>query len=93
MKRLAALLIVLALALPANAVVSLYIDDSPAPSTVNLDIGETIQIHSSDSSVWLGYIVPADGSVGSLTNGRPGPAYVGDNGDIWPPRTPRNLVI
>ncbi len=88
--RAVGLILVFALALPANAVVTMYIDDSPAPPTLNLDIGETIQIYSSDSSAWTGLIFVMVPSIGSLTNGRiaettPGqPGYAGDGGSIYP---------
>ncbi len=88
MKKLLALTLLFALASTANAAVTMYIDDSPTPPTLNLEIGETIQIYSSNSSAWNGYIIPVDGSIGSLVNPRmaettPGePGYAGDMGGI-----------
>ncbi|UCF43100.1 MAG: PEP-CTERM sorting domain-containing protein [Planctomycetota bacterium] len=65
-KRLAVLAVVFALASTADAALSLYIDGSAAPSSIELLTDEviTIQIYSSDTSNWLGYIV-GDG-VGGL---------------------------
>ncbi len=89
MKKLLILMLVLGIASLANATLSLKIDDTVVPGSISIEIGETIQVYSSDASTWLGYIVITEGSqAGSLTNGRlaettAGEAgYAGDNSDI-----------
>jgi hypothetical protein len=80
------LILVLALASTANAAISLYINDSPAPDSVEILVDEilTIQIYSSDDSSWSG-ILEQEG-VGGLSNGVVLPA-AGDLGSIeaYPP--------
>jgi hypothetical protein len=70
MKRLAALLIVFALASTANGALSLGIDGSPAPGSVELVTDEvlTIEIYSSDTSSYIGYILRETSGVGGLYN-------------------------
>ncbi len=64
------LILILSLASTANAFPSLYINGSPAPSSVELAVDEvlTVQIYSSDQSNWLGYLIMDEGGVGALSN-------------------------
>ena len=89
MKKLLILVLVLGLASVANATLSLKIDDASVPGTIDILIGETIQVYSSDASTWGGCIFITEGSqAGSLANGRLAeltagqPGYAGDGGNI-----------
>ena len=89
MKKLLIFMLVLGLASAANATLSLKIDDAAVPGSISIEIGETIQIYSSDASTWVGYLFVTEGSqAGSLTNGRLAeltsgePGYAGDGGNI-----------
>jgi hypothetical protein len=68
MRELLIFALVFALTSTANAVLSLYVDGSPVPPSVELLTGEgfTIQVHSSTASWWYAYLVIEDGGVGLL---------------------------
>lgn len=89
MKKLLILVLVLGIASLANATLSLKIDDASVPGTIDILIGETIQVYSSTADTWGGCIFITEGSqAGSLTNGRLAeltagqPGYAGDGGNI-----------
>jgi len=91
MKKLLILMLVLGMASLAYATVSLKIDDASVPGTIDIEIGETIQVYSSDADTWLGYVFITEGSqAGSLTSGRLAeltagqPGYAGYNAGIDP---------
>lgn len=69
--RYISLFLIIVLASTVNADISLYLNDSPAPGSIEILLDEilTIPVYSNDSSMWLGYIIQ-DG-VGDLYNPRP----------------------
>ncbi len=71
MKKLLAFIVILSLAATANAYFNLYLNDSPAPDSVEILVDEilTFQIYGGEPSRgWLGYIIVEDGGVGSFGN-------------------------
>ncbi len=84
-KKLLILVLVLGMVSTASAALSLQRNDVEVPSSVGWVSGQTIQLHSSDTSTWSGMVFNTVGSQGTLSNARFGPASAGDQGGIYGP--------